>query len=78
MFTWPIDFLAEKGYVIDMEKGLLKLGEEIIPLRSSPNHNSPSIVHCICAETIIIPGCHEMEVPAIFSGLEACQSFEGN
>ncbi len=56
------DFLNRHGCLVDLRNHTLVLGEERIPLRPK-SQNVHSVCHCTFAETSVIPGSCQVQLP---------------
>ena len=59
-----IDFLGKHNCTIDLKGRLIKIGKEFVSLKGK--NESPKVFRISLAETVVVPGCHEMILPAKF------------
>ena len=60
------DFLEKFGCIINLQGWTLRIGETSVPLeirKSQP----VSVCHVTCAETMVVPGRHQLELPVHLS-----------
>ena len=61
-----MDFLGKHNCTIDLNGRSIKIGEEVVSLKSK--NESSKVFRISLAETVVVPGCHEMILPAKFKG----------
>ena len=61
-----IDFLGKHNSTIDLKEKAIKIGKEVVSLKGK--NKSPKVFRVSLAETVVVPGRHEMELPAKCEG----------
>ena len=61
-----IDFLGKHNCTIDLKGRSIKIGKEVVSLKGK--NESPKVFRISLAETVVVPGRHEMILPAKFKG----------
>lgn len=60
------DFLGKQNCTIDLDGKSIKTGKEVVSLKGK--NESPKVFKISLAETVVVPGHHEMILPAKFKG----------
>ena len=61
-----IDFLGKHNCTIDLKEKAIKIGKEVVSLKGK--NKSPKVFRVSLAETVVVPGRHEMVLPAKCEG----------